>query len=346
MNNPEPKLSIVIPLFNTEKYIEQCIRSIVENAIDPTLYEVIVVDDGSTDSSALIVNQLCAAYGNIHLIQQANHGVSSARKRGIVFAHGDFCWFIDSDDWLLKDALPRIINLIETVPNDIEIIHAPLRIYHNEKEDKLSTPIFFVDGSILSGKDLLKSGHISVCPPEFVFRRYLIKKPFVYFPEKTRHEDEYFCRVLQYSCGKILQINDPFYAYRQHDHSFMHSGGIQSAQGLVNVYKHLSDFTNNYVEEKDRDWFRKENLSLLTATHFWFPELIGTPDFGAFREQNSAFILSEFKKYQYLLDWKDRLIGRMILRMPSIFKWHYKHQLQHKKRAETPHFEPQDSNDD
>ena len=318
-----PLLSIIIPLYNTEEFIEQGILSIVDNKVNPAMYEIVVVNDGSTDSSAQIVERLCAEHQNIHLFHQQNQGVSVARTAGISYAKGEFIWFIDSDDWLLEGALPTVMDILEHVPDDLDGIHAPLQNYFGETRNSLSTPLVFENGATISGKDLLRSGHISVCPPEFVFRRKLFDQPFVYFPEKTRHEDEYFCRVLQYGCRKLLQINEPFYAYRQHDNSFMYSGGIKSAQGLLNVYKHLSAFVDDYVDESDKDWFRKENLSLLTATHFWFPDLIGTPDFRAFQKQNGSFILSEFKKYSPLLERKDRLIGWLMLRMPRLFKWRY-----------------------
>ena len=329
---PKPLLSVIIPLYNTEEYIEQCIRSVVENDVDPALYEVIVVNDGSTDASAQVVERLCAGHENIHLFYQQNQGVSVARKTGVHNSQGEFIWFVDSDDWLLEGALPSIIGILERIPDELDGIHAPLQNYFGEQRNSLSTPLVFENGATISGKDLLKSGHVSVCPPEFVFRKKLFDYPFVFFPENTRHEDEYFCRTLQYCCGKLLQINEPFYAYRQHGNSFMYSGGVRSAQGLVNVYKHLSGFVEDHVEEKDKDWFRRENLALLTATHFWFPDLIGTSDFRAFRKQNISFIFSEFKKNRYLLNRKDRLIGWMTLRVPILFKWRYKIQSEYNRR--------------
>jgi len=316
-----PLLSIIIPLYNTEKYIEDCLLSIVRSKVNPDLYEVIVVNDGSTDSSSLIVKHVCEDYSNIRLYNQNNSGVSVARMNGVSVARGDFIWFVDSDDWILPGALSKLITIIESVPCDVMTIHAPLGIYRGTQEDALSTPLYFSDRSIITGCDLLRSGHISVCPPEFVVRKMLFDYPYLFFPENTRHEDEYFCRVLQYFCGKVLQVNEPFYAYRQHDSSFMYTGGTQSAQGLVNVYRHLTSFAEKQVENKDKDWFQKDNLALLTATHFWFPDLIGTPAFKSFRKQNKTFIISEFKKYQHLLSRKDRMVGLTTLYMPILFKW-------------------------
>ena len=98
------KISIVIPVYNTEKYLSDCLNSLLSQYGTINVdYEVIYVDDGSTDSSLEILNQYKEK--GIIVISQKNEGVSSARNRGLLFAKGDFVWFVDSDDFIDEHAL-------------------------------------------------------------------------------------------------------------------------------------------------------------------------------------------------------------------------------------------------
>lgn len=102
------KISIIIPVFNAEDYLDRCLESIFEQSF--TSYEVILVDDGSTDSSPMICDRYSATDPRIRTIHKPNGGVSSARNAGINLADGEYLMFVDSDDALLPDALERIME--------------------------------------------------------------------------------------------------------------------------------------------------------------------------------------------------------------------------------------------
>ena len=108
--NACPKISIVIPMYNVEKYIGDCLESILHQSF--TDYEIIVVDDGSTDNSARIAEEcLHASHPSplaYKLIRQANSGLSAARNTGLKAANGEYVFFLDSDDWLENNALERL----------------------------------------------------------------------------------------------------------------------------------------------------------------------------------------------------------------------------------------------
>ena len=93
-----PKLSVIIPIYNTEKYLRDCIESILAQTF--TDFELILVDDGSADRSGAICDEYCQLDGRIKVIHQKNGGVTVARKRGTEAASGDYISFIDSDDWI------------------------------------------------------------------------------------------------------------------------------------------------------------------------------------------------------------------------------------------------------
>ena len=98
---PMPKLSVIVPVYNTEKYLRECIDSILAQTF--TDFELILVDDGSTDKSGAICDEYCRLDDRIRVIHQNNGGVTVARKRGVELSSGEYVTFVDSDDWINRD---------------------------------------------------------------------------------------------------------------------------------------------------------------------------------------------------------------------------------------------------
>lgn len=106
-----PKISIIIPLYNKQQYIEQCVETLLcQSFMD---YEIIIVDDGSTDSSGMIVDDLSERHEQVQVIHQINQGVSGARNNGLKVAQGEWIWFIDADDIPEPDWYVEIINQVD-----------------------------------------------------------------------------------------------------------------------------------------------------------------------------------------------------------------------------------------
>lgn len=107
-------LSIIIPMYNAESYISQCLDSILSQCLDLDKYEIIIVNYGSTDSSQEIVQEYQKRFHNIRLFDQINKGQSAARNLGMDNASGDYIQFIDADDFILPDSLVHILSFVET----------------------------------------------------------------------------------------------------------------------------------------------------------------------------------------------------------------------------------------
>lgn len=113
-----PQISIIVPIYNVEKYLRQCIESIInQNNLD---YELILVDDGSPDSCPRIIDEYANNNSRIKAIHKENGGVSSARNRGIAEASGDYLYFVDSDDWLVENKLSQALEI--AVKKDVDIL--------------------------------------------------------------------------------------------------------------------------------------------------------------------------------------------------------------------------------
>lgn len=114
------KLSIVVPIYNMNKFLGSCLRSLLNQNIAQDLYEIICVNDGSTDNSKEICVEYLEQNNNIHYFEQSNKGLSSARNLGISKSNGDYIWFVDADDEIQKNCLATLLNEIYT--NNLDIL--------------------------------------------------------------------------------------------------------------------------------------------------------------------------------------------------------------------------------
>lgn len=107
-------ISIIVPIYNAEKYLRQCLGSLLAQGISPEQYEIICIDDGSTDASLTIVKEYADQHHNIIVVSKENEGVSAARNKGLEMARGKYIWFVDADDWVARNFLKegKLISLL------------------------------------------------------------------------------------------------------------------------------------------------------------------------------------------------------------------------------------------
>ncbi|MEC7265483.1 MAG: glycosyltransferase [Bacteroidota bacterium] len=113
-------LSIIIPAYNSEAYIENCIGSLLNQNLSRERYEILVVNDGSTDSTQAKVEEMMKHFGNIHLINQMNTGLGGARNAGFDNSKGRYIYFLDADDYVAKDTLKKVLDI--AIANDLDIL--------------------------------------------------------------------------------------------------------------------------------------------------------------------------------------------------------------------------------
>ena len=116
------KLSIVIPMYGVEKYIEKCLMSCINQDVNLGQdYEIICINAGSKDKSAEIAKQIAVDYEGVQVIDQENGGLSVARNNGLRMAKGDYVWFVDSDDWIEENCISSIIKALSSFPDMLTI---------------------------------------------------------------------------------------------------------------------------------------------------------------------------------------------------------------------------------
>lgn len=116
------EVSIVIPVYNVEEYLDNCLSSLLKQTIDKSKIEVVLVDDGSTDSSPSICDRYAAEYDFFHVYHIENGGVSAARNFGIDNSHGKYILFLDSDDWLTKKSIKNIVSFFNKHYDEIDLV--------------------------------------------------------------------------------------------------------------------------------------------------------------------------------------------------------------------------------
>lgn len=125
----EKKISLIIPVYNKERFIDKCFESVLEQTIDRSLLEVVVVNDGSTDDSLAVCERFAAQNPFLRVIDKPNGGVSSARNAGIRAAKGEYLAFLDADDWLNPCALEKILEVFEHYDDETDVVSYRL-VYH------------------------------------------------------------------------------------------------------------------------------------------------------------------------------------------------------------------------
>lgn len=234
------KLSVIVPVYNTEEYLKECIDSILNQTLD--LYEVIIVDDGSTDGSLDIINGYVENYSNVHAISQKNCGQGAARNMGLRIAKGEYIYFIDSDDILEKNALEHCYNL--AYKNKLDMLIFESDIFGNIEVENMEQYMFHRRinriGEVLNGVDFIEENYYKISllniPFTLYLREFLINNR-LFFLEQTIYEDvDFYHRTI--GCNpKMMIIDNIFYHRRYRQNSIMTSKVTEtSIMNKINIY--------------------------------------------------------------------------------------------------------------
>lgn len=175
MNGYNVLVSVVVPVYNVEYYIEKCVQSLLQQ--DHEQIEIILVDDGSPDGSGIMIDKLALQDLRIIAIHQTNRGVSSARNTGIDAAHGDYIMFVDGDDWVESDYVSYYLNLVTECGCDIGMGTNNYSIYSSVSSDS------FFRSSAEKTIEWIYSERISVAVWNKIYRRSLLEQYNIRFNE-------------------------------------------------------------------------------------------------------------------------------------------------------------------
>lgn len=216
------KISVIVPVYNVQQYLEKCVRSLIEQTYKEI--EIILVDDGSTDRSGVLCDEMAEMDERICVIHKKNGGLSSARNTGIDYAKGEYLYFVDSDDYIAKDTLKKLYDKIKQEKADLALCGIAY-IDENGHTIKEILP-YMTDGEVWNEEQFWKNRYImgtgNICYAvawNKLYRRTLFQNER--YDVGKLHEDEYICHRIISQCSRIAIVNEVLYYYLQRDNSIM-----------------------------------------------------------------------------------------------------------------------------
>lgn len=289
------KLSIIVPVYGVEKYIRECILSIINQEDDLfKQIELILVNDGTKDKSIEQVQDIIAAHHNIVLINQQNQGLSMARNNGIKLAKGEYVWCVDSDDWISSNSLKVLLPLLD---GDCDL----LKMYAIERTDsgQQKKVIPFSRPVVFSGPETFRNGCAQIATSVLlVYRKNFIEKYNLSFMPGVYHEDNEFCPRVCYLSKRTVVIPEYLYIIRRTTsdgrQSITTSVNPKRAFDMLKCMQSLAKFNDEIVQEK----FIKNVIDTWICQGFTIAlDVIIKCDASVCREFNYCF----YSKYRSLL---------------------------------------------
>lgn len=244
-------LTVVIPVYNVEKYLKRCIESILIQ--EWKNYDILLVDDGSTDNSPQICDDYAKAYDFISVIHKKNGGLSAARNTGISHAEGEYVYFPDSDDWIEPDTFIALAEVVESQKFDIISFN---REFVKGEEDAIVSDSLVTQ--VFEGKDafvqMLKHSYITGFANDKIYRKSLFTDNDIQFPIGKYYEDLGTNYKLFLSAKKVYATNQKYYHYLiDNPDSITQSWNEQKFSDMFEFYKDIfySDFVRSQLNQEE-----------------------------------------------------------------------------------------------
>ena len=245
------RLSIIIPFYNVEQYIAQCLESVYEQDIPEEEYEVICVDDCSPDNSLAIVERYAQVHSNLVIVRnKINRKLGGARNAGMEVATGNYIWFIDSDDFVKKDCFAKLLSIAER--EDLDVLHFNYSNYPNDIIPHRRPK----DLAIMSGVDMFFHEDFIWCHDLVTAWRKLYKRQFliknkIQFVEHIMFEDNDYAIEVFANARKTKHISDVVYRYRDNQESITRvKYTSQHISYWLDLAKRLVRLHNKFKEEQ------------------------------------------------------------------------------------------------
>lgn len=261
-------VSIIVPVYNVDSYLEKCVFSLLEQNIAQDSYEIILVNDGSTDKSKQVAERLSSENDNVILINQDNQGLSGARNTGLSIAQGEFVMFVDSDDELFPNVLGDLCSL--AYENDLDVCAYRMRYcdghgrWHNGSVHPFSPQeIYTGEYAILHGADIG-----SACI--YLYKNLFLKDHSLLFTTGIYHEDVDFNMRMYALAKKIIFSDVVAYKYNYNPKSIKRELSrekmLKSLKSEVFIARHINDFLQEQQFSSTLiSFYKKHNNSVLVS---------------------------------------------------------------------------------
>ena len=318
---PMIKLSIIVPVFNVEKYIHRCFESIFRQGLDDTDFEVIIVNDGTEDKSMDMISDIISQHNNITVINQENQGLSVARNNGIATARGEYFFMPDSDDLLIYNSLPFLLEQALSSRADM-VIADFIKLYDDEIDRLQIDSIKQKGGKIIekTGEELLLA---DLSPYECYVWRTLYRRQFIIdnhitFTPGILYQDVPFTHECYLKAHKCIKTNWLLNLYRKRRKgSATYSFNMKKANDFCVVIRDTWELTR--LEGLSTQVKRKIQDDVFTT----FSVMLWSTSHAIEKSSDRIKVIDCLKREAPDLDfkngWKQRVASYMLKKMPHIF---------------------------
>lgn len=240
------KVSIIIPVYNVEKYIKKCVESVVNQSYSNL--EVIIVNDGTKDDSITKINEIIEKDNRIILLEKENGGLSSARNYGLDYATGKYIAFLDSDDYIDENMIKKMVNKLES--ENLDFVEINYYYLYEENNTKKKAPLLMYDNK----NEFLAKGRVNVSNK--LYKKEIIDKSNLRFQNGVYYEDIGFTNKYVLNSKNIGYINYEGYYYLQRSNSII---GSKNPKGKLDIIDVFEDLIKYY---KDNNLYNKYHSEL------------------------------------------------------------------------------------
>ena len=259
-------LSIIIPVYNVEKYLSVCVQSVLKCNAD---IEIILIDDGSTDKSGEICD-LYADFDNVTVIHQPNGGLSDARNTGLRYAKGKYLFFLDSDDYVTDRAIDNICQFLYRNPCEVLLFDA--NVLDESGENMIEDNYYFhgglkeeihytgrrcIEEQLKHHNDYVTTVWLGVYRKEFLLSNYL------WFEKGLLHEDEMWTQKVLFSANDICYLDRKLYCYRQRSYSItdtQNKNNRKNISDLIYIFSAMLIYVDWKIEDSHYRKMIKANI--------------------------------------------------------------------------------------
>lgn len=319
-------ISVIVPVYNGEKYIEKCLESITNQTLKNI--EIICVNDGSTDNTLSILEKYSTQDKRIKVISIENRGQGHARNIALNESNGEYISFVDADDWIEKETYEQLYNKAKS--DDLDLVFFQMINYIDTSGKLVETDLYnhkcFEDNNITETSVFNYNDtqqflfEIPVCPVSKIYKKDFLKFNRLEFPEGMLFEDNSFFYESYFKCKRAGFIKKHFYYRRRHDDSVTQTFDmrkydiIKAVNDTLNVFIQNAQFSNyeydviNHTFSMLVEWFNKSPLYLkhdfyikIKKEFYGFNKLAN--NFNEWLNEKNSLIFNLMQKNEYYLDF-------------------------------------------
>lgn len=298
------KLSIVIPVYNVEQFLKRCVESVLRQNLDASEYEVLLINDGSTDKSGAIAEGFAEKFSQIRYFSQKNEGLGAARNMGIKNASGTYLLFLDSDDWLEGQVLKNLLS--KAISEDMDLlIYDSQRIFVSGERKKIE--VSYQPEKIYSGEELITETRVDILPCANFYKKEILERNSIQFEEGVFYEDPDFYLKFILNSKRIQYVPTMVYDYFFNENSITINSEKKHTDKKIQDYafaalriKELKKNQSEKVQQKFDFLIEKYQLILMQMMYR------NDVEFSVVSKILNAYKKAGLYPFKIRQQWKDR----------------------------------------